>query len=287
MSYTIITHDGKAHMDELLGAALLALYIGEEPEIIKRMDPQMASKVVAAGDLPKDTWFIDCGLVHDKERKLFDHHQDRDLDCAAMLIFNEYFSNLHGTELHDYVKLVSKIDTKGAMSLDDFHLVSESRDYFSFSHNILLRSFEETPQLALKLLLMGLQDKITFEKAKKVAALWRKEPGNIEIITIEGLKILRYLKKPPSELISPLRSEMNKVVEEYKISATFSLDDKIPEARTLYRTNYGHNHLDYSKCTPDQTLFCHQGGFLLKFVPADEGEWERLIRESIISETIS
>jgi Uncharacterised protein family (UPF0160) len=283
MPYTIITHDGKAHMDELLGIALLALYIGEEPETIKRMDPQMASKLVASGDIPENTWFIDCGLIYDRERKLFDHHQNRELDCAALLIFNEYFKHLHDTELHDYIKLVSKIDTKGAMSLDDFHLVSESRDYFSFSHNILLRTFEDSPQLVLRLLLMGLQDKIAFEKSKKVAALWRKEPGNMEIVTLEGLKILRYVKKPPSELVSPLRSEINKIVEEHNISATISFDDKIPEARTLYRTNYGHNRIDYTRSSPSKTLFCHQGGFLLKFVPAEENEWERLLKEAIIS----
>ncbi len=135
MTYTVITHDGKSHMDELLGIALLALHIGSEPENIIRMDSREASDLVESGNIPDNTYIVDCGMVFDKERRLFDHHQDRDLDCAALLIFNEYFKHLFDTELHEYVKLVSKIDTKGAMSLDDFHLVSESRDYFSFSHN--------------------------------------------------------------------------------------------------------------------------------------------------------
>ena len=108
MSYRIITHDGKAHMDELLGTALLALYIGEEPETIKRIDSQIASETVKAGNIPENTYYVDCGLIFDKEKKLFDHHQDRELDCSALLIFDEYFNHLHGTELHDYIKLVSK-----------------------------------------------------------------------------------------------------------------------------------------------------------------------------------
>ena len=283
MAYTIITHDGKAHMDELLGSALLALHLGEEPESITRMDPQEASILVAGNKIPENTWVIDCGLVHDKEKHLFDHHQNRDLDCSALLIFDEYFRHLHDTELHDYIKLVSKIDTKGAMSLDDFHLVSESREYFSFSHNILLKTFQENPLMVLKLLRIGLEDKIAFEEAKKVASLWRKEPGNMEIKTIAGVKVLRYLNKPPSELVSPLRSEISKIVEEHNISVTFSFDDKIPEARTLYRTNYGHEHIDFARAKPDKTLFCHQGGFLLKFVPAQENEWERLVLEAKVS----
>lgn len=283
MKYTVITHDGKAHMDEVLGIALLSLYLGTEPETIIRMDAQKASKMVEEGDIPENTYFIDCGLTLDRERKLFDHHQNRDMDCAALLIFNEFFKNLIGTELHDYVKLVSKIDTRGAMSLDDFHLVSESRDYFSFSHNILLKTFEKTPHMVVQILIFGLKDKIAFEKAKQVAALWRKEPGNMEILSINEIKVLRYLKKPPSELVSPLRSEINKLIDENDISVTFSFDDKIDAARTLYRTNFGHNLIDFSKSKPTETLFCHLGGFLLKFIPENDKEWERLVIEAIVT----
>ncbi|MEA1910262.1 MAG: MYG1 family protein, partial [Spirochaetota bacterium] len=181
MSYTIITHNGKAHMDELLGSALLALHLEEIPENIERMDSQEAADIVEEGNIPENTYFVDCGLALDSERGLFDHHQDRDLDSAVLLIFNEFFSHMKGTKLHDYIKLVSKVDTKGAMSLDDFHLVSESRDYFSFGQRILLKTFENDPMLVLKIFIDGLNDKISFEKLKQKADIWLKEPGNIEI----------------------------------------------------------------------------------------------------------
>ena len=48
MSYNIITHDGKAHMDELLGSALLALHLGEVPENIERMNAQEAADLVSS-----------------------------------------------------------------------------------------------------------------------------------------------------------------------------------------------------------------------------------------------
>lgn len=282
MAYKIITHDGKAHMDELLGSAILALHMGEMPYEIIRLNAQEASEMVSSGELPDDTWYIDCGLQLDPKRKLYDHHQDRELGCSALLLFNEFFKDLDGTELHEYVKLVSKVDTKGAMSFDDFHLVSESRDYFSFSHKILLRSFEDNPMMVVELLLSGLKDKIAFEKAKQVAALWRQEPGNMEIVKHDGIKILTYLNKPPSELVSPLRSETGRVVDEHQISVVLSFDDKNPEIRTLYRTDFGHNHIHFARCHPSKTIFCHQGGFLLKFIPKDEKEWEQLVSESIV-----
>lgn len=51
MSYNIITHDGKAHMDELLGSALLALHLGEVPKNIERMNAQEAADLVSSGNI--------------------------------------------------------------------------------------------------------------------------------------------------------------------------------------------------------------------------------------------
>lgn len=283
MSYTIITHDGKAHMDELLGSALLALHLGEVPEKIERINAQEAAELVITGEIPENTYFIDCGLVLDSERGLFDHHQNRDLDSAVLLIFDKYFSHMKNTELHEYIKLVSKVDTKGAMSLDDFHLVSESREYFSFGQKILLNKFESDPMLVLKIFIDGLDDKISFEKLKQKAALWLKETGNIEIMDIDHIKIIKYLKRAPSELVSPIRSVISKIVDDNGITAILSFDDKMPDVLTLFRTNPGQNNIDFSKSHPSETIFNHKGGFLMKFIPSDNKEWIKLIKESLYS----
>jgi len=281
MSYNIITHDGKAHMDELLGSALLAIHLGTTPENIERMNPQEAAELVSADKIPDNTYFIDCGLVLDSKKGLFDHHQDRDMDSAVLLIFNEYFSHMKGTELHGYIKLVSKVDTKGAMSLDDFHLISESRDYFSFGQGILLKTFENNPMLVLKIFIAGLDDKIAFEKLKKEADIWLKEQGNIEILEVDHVRVIKYIKKAPSELVSPIRSVIGKIVDDNNITAILSFDDKQPDVLTLFRTNFGHDSIDFSKSKPAKTIFNHKGGFLMKFLPSNKDEWIKLIKESI------
>ena len=281
MSYTIIIHDGKAHMDELLGSALLALHLGEVPEKIERLNTQEAADLVSSGTIPENTYLIDCGLVFDSEKKLFDHHQDRELDSAALLVFNKFFSYLENTNLHDYIKLVSRVDTKGAMSLDDFHLISESRDYFTFGQKVLLSTFEKDPMQILKIFIEGLDDKISFEILKQKASKWLEESGNIEIITIEHIKVIKYLTEPPSELVSPMRSAISKIVDDNNITAILSFDDKQPGVLTLYRTDYGHSTIDFSKSNPTETIFKHQGGFLMKFIPSDENEWLKLIKESL------
>ncbi len=282
MSYKVITHNGKAHLDELLGCALLALHLGEEPDTIERIDSQEASRIVASGQIPDNTYFIDCGFVLDSGRNLFDHHQDRELDSAALLVFNEFFPQLRSTELYDYIKLVSKVDTKGPMSLDDFEVVSESKDYWSFSQKILLRTFEENPILVVRIFINGLEDKIQFEKAMEEGAQWLEETGNIEIVEIESKKILKYLKKPPTNLVSPIKSVLSKIIDVNEIAAILSFDDKLLDARVLYRTNIGHYEIDFSKSTPTNSIFNHQGGFLLKFVPSHNREWIDLVKESLL-----
>lgn len=282
MEYTIITHDGKAHLDELLGSALLVIHLGKDPEEIQRINSQEAADLVSSGDFPENTYFIDCGLKLDSSKGLFDHHQDKNLDSAVLLIFDKYFQHLYGTELHDYIKLVSKVDTNGIMSLDDFHLTSESKDYFSFGQKILLNTFETDPLLILNIFVDGLIDKIEFEKAKQKAALWLAADGNIEIISIEGINIIKHLKKPPTELVSPLRSQISKIVDENDITAILSFDDKQPDVLVLFRTNYGHNNIDFSKSNPSVVIFNHQGGFFLKFIPSSKSEWLDIIKESLI-----
>lgn len=284
MPFKIITHDGKAHIDEILGSALLALHLSEVPESVERIGAQDVARMVENNEIPENTYVIDAGLVFDSKKRLFDHHQDGNLPSSALLIFNEFFSHLEGTELHNYVKLVSRVDTQNITSLNDYSAVSELNAYWSFIHKLLVRTFEDNPQLVLTILIDGIKDKIEFEKAKKLASVWRKEPGNIEMIPIESINVLIYLTKPPSELRSALKSEMKQLIEKNDISVTVSFDDKNPEIRTLYRTEIGHDIVDFTRCNPSKTVFNHDGGFFLKYIPVDDNEWKKLVKEAIATE---
>lgn len=132
MGYRIITHHGKAHMDELLAISLIAVYRNELPETVSRINSQKAAEKLAKGDFGAETFFVDCGLLHNPEKLFFDHHQDLDLPCSAMLVFNHYFPDLAESRLHKYLKLLSMVDTKGQNALSDYETSAESRRYFSF-----------------------------------------------------------------------------------------------------------------------------------------------------------
>jgi len=273
MAYIVITHAGKAHIDEILATAALAVYRDEYPLEIRRLDSQLVEKMVSNGVLPENSWVIDCGLVYHPKKRLFDHHQDGKLPSSALMVFSHLFPELEGTYLHKYFELVSKVDTRGARSLSDYGKVSESRDYWGFSQEILTGLFEEYPLKVLDIYARGLKSKIKLEAVKRAASEWVDLPGNVSTEMVMGLRVLNYNKRPPVELFDGLYETDKKE----SVAAVYGYDKNDPSVRILYRTDLGHDLLDFSKATPRNVLFNHQGGFLVKFIPTDENEWKKII----------
>ena len=282
MSYSVITHAGKAHIDEILAAAVLAAGLKEFPQEIQRIHPDEAETLVNSGKLPPNTWVLDCGLQFNPDAKLFDHHQSGDLPSTALMLFRHFFPELEETDLGTYFKLVSNVDTQGALSLDDASCISESRDYWGFAHQILVRTFEKEPLTILKLVAAGLEDKIDFESAKKKAAEWAGFPGRIQCEDVAGVNVLYYTEKPPVEIFDGLRGIDRSIIEEYEAAAVYGYDKHDSSIRTLYRTDAGHDVLDFTRCSPWEELFNHKGGFLLRFRPRNPKEWQELIAQSRI-----
>lgn len=281
MSYKIITHNGKSHMDELMGISLLAIHLGEIPEEIIRIHPDIAAKMVQEENLNKDLYYVDCGLKFDPDNNIFDHHHSNELGCAALLIFNHFFKDLEGTKVDDYIKLVSLVDTKGPNSLDDFKYKSDSLLYFSFPQKIILKEFENQPILITSIFYNGIKSMIEFEHDKQKAAEWLSNSENITISEIDHVQILIYNNPPPIEIASAVKSVDGDIVDENNIHVIYSFDKDDKSVRTLFRTLKADNVVDFSKANVSNPLFCHKGGFLLKFMPKDENEWKKIIKESI------
>ncbi|MDC7231887.1 MAG: MYG1 family protein [Spirochaetales bacterium] len=283
--YRIITHAGKAHLDELVACALLAVSRGTQPFEIIRQENRVTEALIKENALQEKDWVLDCGMEYDPSRRLYDHHQDGELPSAALLIFNEFFPELQGSRLHDSLMLLSRVDTGGIQSLNDYGSLDESGSYCSFSQKLLLKGFELDPSDAVRMVSEALKDSIEFEHMRNKALVWLENKEHTEVVEIEGVKVLAYRVQPPEELASALRSADKEMVDEQKIGAVFSFDEKNPAGRALFRTGHGLGFLDFSHCRPSETIFCHPGGFLLKFEPAREDEWLRLVRESLVSQS--
>jgi len=280
--FRIYTHKGKAHMDEVVAAALLCIYKEKIPAEVHRLDNREIEQLIEDQTLGSNDWVLDCGLHLNPDKRLFDHHQSRDMDSTALLVFHQFFSDLEGSKLHEAIKLISRVDTRGLQSLNDFDLLDESMTYFSFSQKLLLKGFEMDPMETLRMATEVLKDMMDFEVSCRSASEWLNKDGHIAIVEMEGVKVLHYLDRPPLELVQPLRAVDKKLVDEEDIDAVYSFDDKNPDERSLFRTLHGHDRLDFSKSSPKHSLFCHAAGFLLKFIPAEEQEWKTLILQSIV-----
>ncbi len=128
-----------------------------------------------------------------------------------------------------------------------------------------------------------MKKKITFERKCKAASEWLSEKGNVDISDHAGIKVLVYNNRPPLDLFQATRSEDKDIVDLHEADAVYSFDEDDLQMRTLYRTNNGYEKLDFSKAEVGETVFCHKGGFLLKFRPSSENEWKDIIEESALS----
>jgi hypothetical protein len=281
-SFRIITHNGKAHMDELVAAALLCITQDKQPDEVIRMDSREAESFVKDSRMEPGDWVLDCGMVLDPERQLFDHHQDGNLDSTALLMFDEFFPELQESRFHESIRLISRVDTKGLQSLNDFKELDESKSYWSFSQKLLTKGFELDPVDALRMVSEVIKDSLQFEHMRNKALVWLESPEHTEIVEFGRYKVLNYLVLPPEELTSALRSADKEMVDEHEIIAVASFDDHNVKGKALFRTSHGQDLLDFTRCHPSQTVFCHPGGFLLKFISASDGEWMRLLEESLL-----
>lgn len=279
MGFKIITHDGKSHLDEFIATLLIVVAKKEIPESIERISSQRASVMVPSGAFDSDTYVLDCGNCYEPERKLFDHHQDRDLDSTALLVLNYFFPEMKDSEFCKYIELISKVDCRGPRSLEDSELLTESKLYFTYSIKIFLKMFENNPLETIKLAAPVVQDVLEFEQKKKVGIEWLRCDKNVKISNISGVKTLIYLNRPEEDYVKAIRSVDTSFTTE-KIDAIYSFDDKDSKCRVLYRTELGEKKLNLSNCKPANSLFNHNNGFLLRFVPAEKDEYIKLISQA-------
>lgn len=269
-------------MDELLGIALISIHLGILPDEILRIHPDDACLLIQKNEDIDQTFFIDCGLEYNPEKKLFDHHQSKDLGCAALLIFETYFNDFVDSNIHEYVKLVSAVDTKGPNALNDFTFKSDSINYFNFSHKLILKEFENNPLLITSIFSNGIKSIIEFENDKQMAKDWLYTHDNIRIDKINNINLLIYNNPPPLEIASAVKAIDGEIVDENNIHLIYSFDKDDNTIRTLFRTLKEDHLVDLSISNVSNTIFCHKGGFLLKFKPEDDNEWIKIVKESII-----
>lgn len=105
---SIIVHPGRAHADDWLAVALCLAHTTGCPCVYRREPTD--------DDLQDtDTWVLDVGQRYQPMLHNFDHHQDPDLPCAAILVLEELtgWSDQTLYDLLPWLKTLSQFDTQG------------------------------------------------------------------------------------------------------------------------------------------------------------------------------
>ena len=276
---TIYVHGQRAHADEMVAAAILVAAKGlDQYEIIRTQQEDFS-------DIGEEDYVLDTGGRHDGI-KYFDHHQREDEvagECAATLVAKAFAPELLTDGVWgDYLKRLALQDTKGLRAVET--AIGARVSQFLLMEFGLVKLFERSPKEAVELVADMIRDRMSFLASVRDAADWIEE--FTEIISVEGHNALYLTRNYAEEGIESfvINAAQAKILDANSVVATVSFDPRDPsgKTRTLFRTRQGEDvGVDFNKATPAEPKFCHKGGFLLNFVPADEEEWKGLLVQAL------
>lgn len=129
----IITHNGQFHADEIFACALLQCLFGDQIPVERTRD-------ISAEDIDDPTvWVLDVARMYDRDKKVFDHHQDESLFATNMIVLYYLHELGHVNDslfnrLHDTFEGISNIDRGGYDGHNGFQV------------NSLIKSFNSLPE---------------------------------------------------------------------------------------------------------------------------------------------
>jgi len=271
----VMTHAGKAHIDEILACTLLSIKEHGNLSIIRGYDPEKVDEV---------NYVVDCGGKHDA-RKFFDHHQDSpDVEgvSAVTLVARRFFPKLYN-HLRSFFDRIDKQDNHGIGA------VGKPAEVFPLiqSEFFLITAFQEWPMSAVRPLQMALSKELEYIDKVEELKDWLLETSTV-VVKADGLRWLRLDKEPDDltvEGVRALNEAVKPLAQENNIDIIEGYADNVrnPGCKTLFRTEYGtQKGIDLSSFDGYPGVkFAHKAGFLVVFDPAGlPGSIQDLLKNS-------
>jgi len=107
----IIAHVPPFHMDDYIATAIL--YSLTKAEIIFIHPQKVTQEMISSRDIA----LVDVGLVYNPELNNFDHHQDKNLPCSAVLIKNHFLPELGVNNFLYTIDIIDRFGFKEAERL--------------------------------------------------------------------------------------------------------------------------------------------------------------------------
>lgn len=279
LEYKVVTHNGKAHIDEIVAISLLSIHFGSLPTRIKRVNHELAAKMVNKGILSKHIFYIDCGMDFNIKHNIYDHHQD-DISSSAKLIFDTFFPEYKDSDFNSFINTLSLVDNYGPNSLSDFDLSSESVSYFKFPMGLIINLFKVEPLLVVDIFSKAIRKHFESIMYMELAKEWLQNSKNVKVINHNSLNILYYLKIPDKKISSFVKSMDGEIIDQHNIDITYSYDKDDNNIRVLFRTLRGDHKVDFNRVRSTSPIFSHNSGFLFKFIPKNKKEYLTIIDEA-------
>lgn len=279
MDYKIVTHSGKAHLDEIFAIALLSIYKKRLPVRIKRVKHDLAAYYIKRGLIHKNIYFLDCGMGYNPKENIFDHHH-KELPSAAYLIMEYYLPYLIDSDLGKYIKTLSDVDNYGPSILSDYSLTSDTFNFIKFPIQLILGLFDKEPLKVVEILVDAIKVEINSIELKKRAKEWLNSQGNYNIVKISNIKLLIYNYPPDSKISKYIKAMDYEIIDKHNIDVIYGFDPVDSRIRTLYRTTIGDKKVNFNNIKSIQPHFSHNNGFLFKFKPDSLIDISQIIDEA-------
>jgi hypothetical protein len=282
----IVTHPGKAHLDELIAIAF-ALAIGFPPGSL--MLPMVFRREPTPEDLQDpEVLVLDVGGELDPARNNFDHHQrevDEEPKCAAHL-WLEYNAPGVLTDLSvhaPWFRAMNAIDVRGpyAWATDNgfARFPFELGGALEAPVKAMFEAFAgETPvakQLVELLWRVGQDHLAHLQEVKDALGVI---DASAELVGVEGVPGVIYLSKEVDALNSWREAKRQEGID---VAFSVTLDDR-EAGFALYRFQ-DDPRIDFTRIKGRQGVkFSHKGGFIAKVAPMEVIEALGLVGEAVI-----
>lgn len=270
----IFVHGLKAHADEMWACGLL---IASKPEIEFTEIVRDAKRVGEAG---ANDFVLDCGMKFDGSR-FFDHHQFKNSgksECTFSLVAETFAPWVLADER--FASLIGRVrvqDNSGIIVTEQ--QFGKSSPWIA-SEFVLLNLFEVKPLEVANIIAFGFRRRLAEIAETERAKTWLESNSHIEII--EGKVRALVCEASPFKAgfsIQAYNSASRHVINKERIEVAYGWNGDGSDSRTLYKTGFG-KMINFTKAAPERLVFCHSGGFLLVFDPADEAEYRKLVLQA-------
>ena len=287
----IWTHSGRAHLDELVGIALLIIkWAIECGDSVKDLNPEnIEINRVSSSELPDhlgpNDYIVDTGLKYDGAHK-FDHHQMTEQICAAHLVARKFFPEL--LEDYQWSAVIHAMDTIDCQGMHAYELKHGVKAHPLLAHAWLFTDlFKEDPLYAALAYARGLETKIRYLRVDVPEAItWVKNHQKIMRVELSSgsfINAVVFYKDFRLDHIdaSAYTSAERAFCREWGVRVICGWDHQSDPGtvRSVYRVANRDGLLNFNKCKSEKITFASE---IKACFPDKSMDWKAVVREAAI-----